>query len=329
MMDRRRFLLTSLAGVLAAPVAAEAQVGKVPRIGVLLPGAPEPEYERRLDAFRQGLRESGYIEKQNILVEYRWAHAKPDRLPELVAELIGLKIDALVVDSTQAAHAAKNATNTIPIVLALAGDPVGTGLVGSLARPGGNITGMTLMTPELGAKRLELLKEVAPKAVRVAVLLNPANGAHTLYWKEVQVVAPRLRLDLKALEVRRSTDVDHALSAAAVWRADALLVFDDPLLLPARQMEIVDFAARHRLPSLSGLRSLVDAGGLMSFGASFPEMFRSSAAFVVKILRGAKPSDLPVEQPSKFELVINLKTAKALGLTIPPSLLARADQVIE
>src|SRR5262245_7110048 len=233
----RRTFVTGLGAVLAAPRAVEAQVGRIPRIGVLLPGAPEPEYERRLDAFRQGLREFGYIENQNIVVEYRWAQARPDHIPKLTAELVGINVDVLVVDSTAVAHAAKNATSTIPIVMALAGDPVGTGLVASLARPGGNITGMTLMTSELGAKRLELLKEVAPKAVRVAVLLNPANRAHTIYWKEVQVVAPRLRLELKALEVRRPADVEHALSTVTVWRPDALFVFDDPVLLPARQTE--------------------------------------------------------------------------------------------
>jgi putative ABC transport system substrate-binding protein len=313
----------------AAPLAGEAQVGKVPRIGVLLPGSPEPEYDRRLDAFRQGLREGGYIEGQNILVEYRWADTKFDRFPALVAELISLKVDVLVIDSTPAAHAAKNATSTIPIVLTVVGDLVGTGLVGSLARPGGNIMGMTLMTPELSAKRLELFKEVVPKAARVAVLLNPANRAHTLLWREAQGAAPRLRVELQAVEVRRSADVERAFSTVASWRADALFVFDDPVLLPAHQAEIVGFAARHRLPTIAGLRSLVDAGGLMSFGASFPEMFRNAAAFVVKILRGVKPSELPVEQPTKFELVINLKTAKTLGLTIPPALLLRADQIVE
>ena len=288
-----------------------------------------PNTKRRLDAFRQGLREGGYIEAQNVLVEYRWADAKSDRFPELLAELINLKIDVLVIDGLQAALAAKNATSTIPIVLALSPDPVATGLVRSLARPGGNITGMSLMSPELGAKRLELLKEVVPRAHRVAVLLNPGNSSHTLRWREVQVAASRLDVELQPVEVRRSTDFQRAFSTTAGWRPDALFVFEDPLFLPAHQTEIVDFAARHRLPTITGLRSLVDAGGLMSFGASFPEMFRSAATFVVKILRGANPSDLPVEQPTKFELVINLKTAKALGLTVPPSLLLRADQVIE
>jgi putative ABC transport system substrate-binding protein len=315
--------------LLAAPLASEAQPGgKVSRIGVLLPGSPGPEYERRLDAFRQGLRERGYVEGQNLAIEYRWAHATFERLPTLVAELIGLKVDVLVIDGVQAGVAAKSATGTIPIVMAVVGDPVRTGLVGSLARPGGNITGMTLMTPELSAKRLELLKEVVPRATRVAVLLNPANRTHAVHWKEAEGAAARLHLKLQAVEVQRSADLQPALSTIAGWRADALFVFEDPLFLPARQTELVAFAAKHRLPTISGLRSLVDAGGLMSFGASFPDLFRQAATFVVKILKGAKPANLPVQQPTKLELVINLKTAQVLGLTIPQSVLLRADEVI-
>lgn len=314
---------------LAAPLATEAQVGRVPRVGVILPGSPEPEYERRLDAFRQALRELGYVEKQNIVLEYRWAHARYDAFPGLIAELLGLKVDVLVVDGHAAAQAAKSATSTTPIVMAIAGDPVGTGLVGSLARPGGNVTGMTLMTPELSAKRLALLKEVVPKAARVAVLRNPDNAVSQFHWRELQATAPKLGLSLEPAEVRRAADIERALATVAAGRVDALFVIEDPVMLPALQANIVEFAARHRLATVTGLRSLVDAGGLMSFGASFPEMFRSAATFVVKILRGARPSDLPVEQPSKFELIISVKTAKALGLMIPPSLLVRADQVIE
>jgi putative tryptophan/tyrosine transport system substrate-binding protein len=314
---------------LAAPLATEAQVGRVPRVGVILPGSPEPEYERRLDAFRQALRELGYVDKQNIVLEYRWAHARYDSFPGLIAELLGLKVDVLVVDGHAAAQAAKSATSTTPIVMAIAGDPVGTGLVGSLARPGGNVTGMTLMTPELSAKRLALLKEVVPKAARVAVLRNPDNAVSQFHWRELQATAPKLGLSLQPAEVRRAADIERALATVAAGRVDALFVIEDPVMLPALQANIVEFAARHRLATVTGLRSLVDAGGLMSFGASFPEMFRSAATFVVKILRGARPSDLPVEQPSKFELIISVKTAKALGLMIPPSLLGRADQVIE
>jgi len=313
----------------AVSLATEAQVGKVPRIGVLLPGSPEPEYERRLDAFRQGLRALGYIDTQNILLEYRWAYAQYERMADLVAELLRLQVDVLVIDSNRAGLAAKRATSTLPIVLATAGDPVGTGLVESLARLGGNITGMSLMHAELGAKRLELLKDMVPTAARVAVLWNPDNPQAQLQWRELEVAAPRLDVQLQAVEVRRATDLEHACATVAGWRADALLVIDDPTLVPAHQTEIVDCAARHRLPTMTGLRSLVDEGGLMSYGASFPALFRRAATFVVKVLGGAKPSDLPVEQPTKFDLIINLKTAKALGITIPPSLLLLAEEVLQ
>jgi putative tryptophan/tyrosine transport system substrate-binding protein len=316
--------------VFAVSLATAAQVGKAPRIGVLLPGSPGPEYERRLDAFRQGLRELGYIDTQNILLEYRWAHAQYEHMDDLVAELLRLQVDVLVIDSTRAGLAAKRATSTLPIVLAVAADPVGTGLVESLARPGGNITGLSTMYPELSAKRLQLLKDMVPTAARVAVLWNPDTPPSQLQWRELEVAAPRLDVQLQAVEVRRATDLEHACATVAGWRADALLVIDDPTLVPARQTEIVDCAARHRLPTMTGgLRSVVDEGGLMSYGASFPDMFRRAATFVVKILKGAKPSDLPVEQPTKFDLVINLKTAKALGITIPPHLLALADEVIQ
>ena len=329
-MRRWTIGLILILSLLTAPHAANAQQrGKVPRIGVLLPGSPTPEYERRLDAFRQGLRELGYIDTQNILLEYRWADAQYERMADLVAELLRLKVDLLVIDSTPAGLAAKRATSTLPIVLAVAGDPVGTGLVESLARPGGNITGNSLMHPEVGAKRLGLLKDMVPTAARVAVLLNPDNPLAQLQWRQTEVAAPKLGVQLQAVEVRRATDFERACSTVADWRADALLVIEDPTLLPARQTEIVDCAARHRLPTMTGLRSMVDAGGLMSYGASFPDMFRRAATFVVKILQGAKPSDLPVEQPTKFELVLNLKTAQALGLTVPPLLLAQADEVIE
>jgi putative tryptophan/tyrosine transport system substrate-binding protein len=326
---RTRRLSVVVLLVVAVSLATAAQVGKVPRIGVLLPGSPEPEYERRLEAFRQGLRELGYTDTQNILLEYRWAHAQYEHMADLVAELLRLQVDVLVIDSTRAGLAAKRATSTLPIVMAVVADPVGTGLVESLARPGGNITGMSLMYPELSAKRLELLKDMVPTAARVAVLWNPDTPPAQLQWRELEVAAPKLHVQLQAVEVRRTTDFERACATVADWRADALLVIDDPTLLPAHQTEIVDCAARHRLPTITGLRSLVDAGGLMSYGASFPDMFRRAATFVVKILGGAKPSDLPVEQPTKFDLVINLKTAKALGITIPPHLLALADEVIQ
>jgi putative ABC transport system substrate-binding protein len=231
-MRRSTIGLILILSLLTAPPAANAeQRGKVPRIGVLLPGSPTPEYERRLDAFRQGLRELGYIDTQNILLEYRWAHAQYEHMADLVAELLSLKVDVLVIDSTPAGLAAKRATSTLPIVLAVAGDPVGTGLVESLARPGGNITGMSLMHPELGAKRLELFKDMVPTAARVAVLLNPDNPLAQLQWRATEVAAPKLRVQLQAVEVRRATDLEHACATVADWRADALLVIEDSTLL--------------------------------------------------------------------------------------------------
>ena len=314
-----------------APLASEAQAGRLPRVGLVLPGSPSPEYDRRLEAFREGLRGFGFSDKQNIVLEYRWAHGSFDPIPGLVADLLSLPVDVLVVDGQRTAHAAKNATATVPIVLALVGDVLQTGLVASLARPGGNITGMTIMTPELGAKRLALLKQLIPKADRIAVLKIPSTPVHRVYWQELQVAAAKLRVKLLGIDVSEAADLQRALSTIGPGgaAADALFILEDPVLIPARQKEIVDFAARHHLPTVTGLRSFVDAGGLMSFGASFPEMFRSAATFVVKILKGAKASELPVEQPSKFEFVINLKTAKALKLTVPPSILLLADQVIE
>src|SRR6516164_6196246 len=261
--------LILILSLLTAPPAANAQQrSKVPRIGVLLPGSPTPEYERRLDAFRQGLRELGYIDQQNILLEYRWADAQCERMADLVAKLLRLMVDVLVIDSVCAALAAKRATSTLPIVLATAGDPVATGLVESLARPGGNITGMSIMHAELGAKRLEMLKDMVPTAARVAVLLNPDNPNAQLQWRELDGAAPRLDVQLQAVEVRRATNLEHACATVAGWRADALLVIDDSTLVPERQTEIVDCAARHRLPTMTGLRTMVDAGGLMSYGAS-------------------------------------------------------------
>ena len=327
-MDRRHFLLTSLAATGVAARAAEAQTPGMPRIGIVLPGSLDAEYERRLDSFRQGLREFGYIDKQNVVLEYRWAQAEYDNVPDLVFELLALKIDVLVVDGQRAGQVAKSATRTVPIVLAVAGDPVGTGLVASLARPGGNITGMTLMAPELSGKRLALLREVMAKATRVAVVMNPDNASSRLYWREAQRAAPKLGMKLEVVEVRRAADLERAFARVAAWHVDGVFVIEEPILRSA-QSDIAGLAVKQRLPTMTGLRSFADAGALLSFGPSFPDMFRRAAGFVVKILRGAKPADLPIEQPSKFELVVNLKTATALGLTIPPSLLLRADHVIE
>ena len=328
-MDRRVFL-GALAGsvLLTAPFPAEAQQpGKVYRIGVLeqggLPG-PNPVYE----AFRQQLHQLGYIEGQNIVFEYRPAEGRAERLPDFAAELVRLKVDVIVAGGTLGPQAAKHATGTIPIVLAAAGDPVGTGLVASLAKPGGNVTGLSNHSAELTGKRLQLTKEVVPGLSRVAVLWNAANPIAELVFKETEAAARTLGVQIQSLEVRSSDDFENALLAAVNGRAGALFVVDDPLVFRNRT-RIAEFAARNRLPATAFYKQFAEAGGLMTFGASLADLYRRAAIFVDKILKGAKPADLPVEQPTKFELVINLKTAKALGLTIPPSLLQRADQVIE
>jgi len=282
-----------------------------------------------LDAFRQGLRELGWVEGQNIAIEYRFAEGRFDRLPDLAAELVRLKVDIIVAQPTPAAVAAKNATKTIPIVMISVGDPVGLGLIASLARPGGNVTGSSYSVgPEIAGKLLELLKETVPKVRRVAILWNPANPAQPLFIRELNVAAPSLGVQLQLLEARGPNEFEGAFAAMAKERAGALLVMADGMFLLHRT-RLADLAARSRLPAAYGVRDHVDAGGLMSYGSSTRDLFRRSATFVDKILKGAKPADLPVEQPTKFELVINAKTAKALGLTIPPSLLQRADEVIQ
>jgi len=308
------------------PAAEAQQPGRTARIGVLLFNTPESHPD--LLAFRESLRQRGYVEGQNIVLEYRSAESN-ERLPALAAELVKRRPDAIVVPSyTPAMRAAKEATRTIPIVVITAGDPVGSGLVASLAQPGGNVTGLTVMSPELAGKRLELLKEILPRLVRVAVLWNPANPPKVVEWKETQVAATRLGLKLQSLEVRRPSDFDGAFAIAQKERAEALIMLADPLITSNRK-RIVDFASRSRLPSTYTFRDSIDAGGLVAYGPSRTDLFRRAAAYVDKVLKGAKPADLPVEQPTKFDLVINLKTAKALGLNIPASLLLRADHVIE
>ena len=317
-------------GLLTAPLAAEAQqAGRVPRIGFLSLTSPS-DRPPLLDAFRQGLRELGWVEGQNIVIDYRYAEGRVDRLPDLAAELVRLKVDLIVASAgTQAATAAKNATETIPIVMIYVRDPVGTGLIASLARPGGNVTGVSGSAGlELFAKQLELLKETVPKIRRVAILSNPANAYHQLAIREVNVAARSLGVQLQLLEARGPNEFDGAFAAMAKERVGALLVLSDAML-SSHRTRLADLAARSRLPAAYGVRESVEAGGLMSYGPSFLDLFRRSAAYVDKILKGAKPADLPVEQPTKFELVINLKTAKALGLTVPQTLLARADEVIE
>ena len=274
------------------------------------------------------MREHGYIEGQNIAVEYRFASGRVERLPELAAELVGLKLDAIVTPGTAPALAAKQATSTIPIVFAGVGDAVGAGLIANLARPGGNITGLASINAELGGKRLELLKEVVPKASRVAFLYNPADQSNVLVLKQLQQAAPALGLILQPLEVREPGEFEGAFAAMTRKRAQALFVVAGVLTLEHRKT-IVDLAAKSRIPTIWGHRQFVEVGGLMSYAVNFYDQVRRAATYVDKILKGAKPADLPVEQPTKFELVIKLKTAKALGLTIPPSLLGRADEVIQ
>ena len=309
-------------------LAADAQpAGKVPlpRIGILFFGSPGPSPE--LDAFRRGLRERLYIEGQNITIEYRFASGRIGQLPELAAELVRLKLDVIVTPGTPASVAAKQATSAIPIVFAGVADAVGAGLVANFARPGGNITGLTGISAELGGKRLELLKEVAPKASRVAVLYNPADRSNVLVLKELQKSAPTRGLTLQPLEVRGPGEFEGAFVAMSRKRADALFGAAGALTTEHRKA-LVDLAAERRIPAIWGERQFVEAGGLMSYAVNFYDQVRLAATYVDKILKGAKPGDLPVEQPTRFELVINLKTAKALGLTIPQSMLVRANEVI-
>ena len=328
-MKSRRLLILGLALVLlAAPLAADAQPpAKVPRIGFLGSGSPST-HGPFVVAFRQGLRDLGYVEGQNVVIELRWAEGRLERLPDLAAELVGLKVDLILTHATPGVLAAKQATTTIPIVMAAAGDPVGSGFVASLARPGGNITGLSLLTTELAGKRLQLLREVAPRASRVAVLWNAANPVGPLVVRETEAAARTLGVQLQSLEVRGPDDFESAFAAATRGRAGALITVEDPLTLTHRA-RIVDFAAKSRLPAMYPNREYVDAGGLMSYGTNFADLFRHAATYVDKILKGAKPADLPVEQPTRFELVINLKTAKALGLAFPQSILLRAPEVIQ
>jgi putative ABC transport system substrate-binding protein len=318
-------------GLLLAPLPADAQqaAGKVYRIGFLSAGgAPTPSTPAgALDAFRQGLRDLGYVEGQNIAIEYRWAEGQLDRLPDLATELVRLKVDVIVASSTPTALAAKNATRTIPIVFVTAGDPVGSGLVAGIARPGGNITGLSLLAPEIVAKQLQLLKEAVPHASRVAVLSNPANPYTALMVKETEAAARSLGMWVQLLGVRGADAFDSAFSAVTKGRASALFVLFDPFLF-AHRTRIAEFANKNRLPAMYPHREYAETGGLMAYGADIRDNFRRAATYVHKILTGTKPADLPVEQPTKFELVINLKTAKAMGLTIPQSVLIRADEVI-
>ncbi len=330
MIDRRTFLIGTGSVLLASPLAAEAQPGKVYWIGVLSQGSPDSGSSvlAGRQALFQRLHESGWIVGQNLAVERRYAEGKLDRLPAFAAELVQLKVSVLLALGTPAALAAKRATATIPIVM-FAADPVGTGLVASLGRPGGNVTGLTIEAGlELAAKRLELLKDAAPKTSRVGLLWESSNLAEGRARDAMLSAARALGLTLLPQDVRTPNDLDGALAALGRARADALMVAESSGNIEQRKL-IVSFAEKHRLPTMFGERASVEDGGLMSYGTDFADLFRRAGTYIDKILKGAKPGDLPIEQPTMFRLIINLKTAKALGLTIPPALLGRADEVIQ
>src|SRR5215813_14078107 len=327
---RAKILVYALAALILAIVhiAQAQQPKKVPRIGLLSTGSPSSSKEE-IEPFRQGLRDLGYIEGQNIAIEYRYSGGVAERLPNLAAELVQLKVDIIVVGGSPSTQATKNATKTIPIVMTNVTDPVGLGLVASLAHPGGNVTGLTTMSPEIIGKRLELIREVLPTLRRFAVIWDEDSKANAAMLTRLKSITQSLGVEVRSLPVRPPVpEIDKAIETAKSWRASALTTLDDALLFGNRT-RIIALAARHRLPAIYGYREFPDAGGLMAYGPNRYEMYRRAATYVDKILKGVKPADLPVEQPTKFEFVINLKTAKALGLTIPPSLLARADQVIE
>lgn len=324
------FTVALALALLAAPLGAEAQgPGKAYRIGWLSTSAPTaPESGPNYASFVLGLRELGYVDGQNLFIESRYDEGKPERLNELAAELVRLQLDVIVAVATPKVRAVQQATKTIPIVMVAVVDPVGAGLVASLGRPGGNTTGLSILSVELSGKRLELLKEVAPGVSHVAVLWNPNNRSNALQLEESTVVAQAMGVTLQPLAVRGPHDVEDAFQAATRGRANALIALDDPAIFIQRA-RIVALAAKSGLPAVYGLTGFAETGGLMSYGTNMPEHFRRAATYVDKILKGAKPADIPVEQPTTFELQVNLKTAKALGLTIPQSLLLRADRVIE
>ena len=327
LMLRRCFWLALVALIIAPCLTADAQPKKAARIGYLSVLSPSSDAPRNA-AFRQGLRELGYIDGQNIVIEPRYAEGKLGRLPELAGELVRLKVDVVVAGGSTAIRAIKDATKMIPIVMAHGSDPVELGYVASLAKPGGNITGLTHLAPELGGKRLELLKNIIAGLSRVAILTDPGTGGHGPQIKELEVAGPALGLQLRSVEVRDPNLLESGFSAMTAWGAGAFIGLQQPTLDRMRA-RIVNLAAKNRLPGMYPNSEYVDDGGLISYAADIVAMFRHTATYVDKILKGAKPADLPVEQPAKFELVINLKTAKLIGLTIPPNLLARADRVIK
>jgi ABC-type uncharacterized transport system substrate-binding protein len=322
-------ILVAVLLLAVAVIAAAQQPKKIPHIGVLYPGLSEVS-DPPLDGFRQGLHDLGLAEGKNIAIEYRFAEGKLDRLPDLAAELVSLKVDVIVaVGGTPAILAAKNATSTIPIVFPTVGDPVATGIVDSLARPGGNITGLTIMTPELSGKILELLKEVVPRTRRVAVLGEEANAFSALDFKNLQAPASALGLQLHHIEVRSPNDFESAFSKITKSVRPTALFLQSIAMIITNRKRIADLATKHRLPAIHQARELAEAGILMSYGSDWFDLGRRTATYVDKILKGAKPAELPVEQPTKFEFVINLKTAKQIGVTIPPEVLARANRLIK
>ena|SRR5689334_8972190 len=322
-------LVTFFVGaILLLPIyPAGAQQTKIPRIGFLSGSSPGPD--ARVEAFREGLRELGYVEGKNIAIEWRFSEGQEDRVAKLAAELVGaLKVEIVITDGTSTTRAAKNATKTIPIIMASDGDPIGSGWVASLAHPGGNITGLTNRLVGLSGKRLEVLKETIPGISRTGIIWNPENPSSTIAFKETRDAAQALGMQLQSLEVRGPKDFEAALQAATKRQATAVNVVSDALMFSNRK-RLLALATNHKIPTMHTQSLWVEAGGLVSYGTYFPDLYRRAAYYVDKILKGAKPADLPVEQPTKFELVINLKTAKQIGLTIPPNVLARADRVIK
>jgi putative tryptophan/tyrosine transport system substrate-binding protein len=320
------FTLCAVLLALCVPASAQ-QLKQIPRIAYLAAGTTSSQADQ-LEEFRQGLRELRYIEGKNIIIEPRYAEGKLDRLPALAAELVGLKVDVIVTAGPTATRPAKEATATIPIVMAFDSDPVGSGFVASLARPGGNITGLSSFSAELNGKRLELLKETIPRLSRVAVFGTSTNPGNAQALTDIELTAGSFRVKVQSLDIRDPNDIETAFRAARKERAGAVLVLNSPVF-PSHRTQMVELAAKNRLPAIYFGPSFVDGGGLMSYGVSTADLFRRAATYVDKVLKGTKPADLPVEQPKKFEFVINLKTAKQIGLTIPPNVLARADRVIK
>jgi ABC-type uncharacterized transport system substrate-binding protein len=323
---RRREFITVVGSAVAWPLGAHAQQ-KIPRIGFM--GNSTAALETNLvDAFREGLRELGYEEGRNIAIEYRWADGNYDRFPTLAEELIAAKVDAIVTAGTPAALAVKRTTTTVPLVMVAVGDPIGTGLVSSLARPGGNLTGLSSIAPDLEGKRLQLLREVVPALSHVAMFVNSLNPFHVSSMKQARAAAQAMGIKLQLHDIPKSEDLDDAFAAIRKERPDALLILADRVFLHNRQ-RMMDFTNEQRLPNVNAYKELVEVGGLMSYGPSYEDMHKRAAIYVDKILKGTKPADLPIEQPSKFTFIVNLKAAKALGVTVPSQLLGLADQLIE